>query len=95
MESGALETGTLQTRDTATVGNNLDVRGGLTVSASARITGGLSVDNGSITGTFTGNASGLTNFTVPVGSLTGGFNTNIVIGGHTFYITNGVIMNVQ
>lgn len=44
LESGALETGTLQTRDTATVGNNLDVRGGLTVSASARISGGLGAD---------------------------------------------------
>ena len=72
MEAGAMETGTLQTRDTMTVGNNLDVRGGLTVSGSARITGGLSVDN-----------------------LTGGVTTNIVISGHTFYITNGVIMSIQ
>jgi len=45
LEAGAMETGTLQTRDTVTVGNNLDVRGGLTVSASARICGGLSVNN--------------------------------------------------
>ena len=39
-----METGTLQTRDTVTVGNNLDVRGGLTVSGSARFSDGLSVD---------------------------------------------------
>jgi hypothetical protein len=45
LEAGAMETGTLQTRDTVTVGNNLDVRGGLIVSGSARITGGLSVNN--------------------------------------------------
>lgn len=44
LEAGSVETGTLQTRDTATVGNNLDVRGGLTVSASARISGGLGAD---------------------------------------------------
>lgn len=44
LEAGSTETGTLQTRDTATVGNNLDVRGGLTVSSSARITGGFSAD---------------------------------------------------
>jgi hypothetical protein len=46
MEAGAMETGTLQTRDTVTVGNHLNVRGGLTASGSARISGGLSVDNG-------------------------------------------------
>jgi hypothetical protein len=60
LEAGAMEAGTLQTRDTVTVGNNLDVRGGLTVSASARISGGLSVDNGTISG----NGSGLTNLNV-------------------------------
>ncbi len=65
LEAGALETGMLQTRDTATVGNNLDVRGGLTVSASARISGGLSVDNGTISG----NGAGLTNLNA--GSLSG------------------------
>jgi hypothetical protein len=47
-EAGAIETGTLQTRDTVTVGNNLNVRGGLTVSASALINGGLSVNNGNV-----------------------------------------------
>ena len=62
LEAGAAEVGTLQTRDTATVGNSLDVRGGLTVSASARISGSLSVNNGTITATnFSGNGSGLTN----------------------------------
>jgi DNA-binding beta-propeller fold protein YncE len=77
LEAGAMETGTLQTRDTITAGNNLDVRGGLTVSASARISGGLSVDNINIVG---------------------GITTNILTsssGGHTLYITNGIIMNVQ
>ena len=98
LEAGALETGTLQTRDTATVGNNLDVRGGLTVSASARISGGLSVDNGTITapnftGNFYGNGGNLTNLTA--NAITGGSTTNIDIGGHTFFITNGVIMNIQ
>jgi hypothetical protein len=47
LEAGALETGTLQTRDTVTVGNNLNVRGGLTASGSALVNGGLSV-NGSV-----------------------------------------------
>jgi len=94
LEAGAMETGTLQTRDTVTVGNNLDVRGGLTVSASARISGGLSVDNGTITApNFSGNGAGLTN--VPANAINGGFTTNILIGGHTFYYTNGILMNVQ
>jgi hypothetical protein len=30
-----------------------------------------------------------------VNNLVGGFSTNLVIGGHTLYITNGIIMNVQ
>ena len=46
LEAGTIEAGTLQTRDTMTVGNDLDVHGGLTASGSARISGGLSVDNG-------------------------------------------------
>jgi hypothetical protein len=93
-EAGAMETGTLQTRDTVTVGNNLNVRGGLTVSASARISGGLSVDNGAITASnFSGNGAGLTN--VPAKAINGGFTTNILIGGRTFYYTNGVLMNIQ
>lgn len=41
----------MPTSDTITAGNDLDVHGGLTVSTSARISGSLSVDNGSITGT--------------------------------------------
>jgi hypothetical protein len=44
-EAGAMETGTLQTRDTVTVGNNLNVSGGLTVAGSALISGGLSVND--------------------------------------------------
>ena len=68
LEAGALEVGTLQTRDTATIGNNLDVRGGLSVSGSARISGGLGVD--SITASsFSGNGAGLTN--ILASSVTG------------------------
>jgi len=38
------------------------VRGGFTVSGSARVSGGLSVDNGTVTATsFTGNGGGITN----------------------------------
>jgi hypothetical protein len=48
LEAGAMETGTLQTRDTVTVGNNLNVRGGLTVSASALINGSLSVNSNAL-----------------------------------------------
>jgi hypothetical protein len=59
LEAGAVEVGTLQTRDTITAGNNLDVRGGLTVSASARISGSLGADNISAT-SFSGNGNGLT-----------------------------------
>ncbi len=72
LEAGAMETGTLQIRDTVIVGNNLDVLGGLTVSGSALISGGLSVN-----------------------SLVGGITTNLLIGGHTFYYTNGILMNIQ
>jgi hypothetical protein len=40
-----------------------------------------------------GNASGLTNLNA--NNVVGGITTNAVIGGHTFYYTNGVLMNVQ
>jgi cytoskeletal protein CcmA (bactofilin family) len=63
LEAGTIETGTLQTRDTVTVGNNLDVSGGLTVSGSARISGGLSVNSLMVAGGgYTGNVlvSGVT-----------------------------------
>ncbi|HTR43771.1 MAG TPA: hypothetical protein VMH87_19335 [Pseudomonadales bacterium] len=63
LEAGTMETGTLQTRDTATVGNNLDVRGGLTVSASARISGSLGVDSISAKN-YSGNGSGLTSLNI-------------------------------
>lgn len=93
-EAGAIETGTLQTRDTVTVGNNLDVRGGLTVSASARIAGGLSVNNGTITAAhFSGDGSGLLN--VPAGAIAGGITTNILVGGQTLTFSNGILINVQ
>ena len=50
--------------------------------------------NGSVTATrFTGNGAGLTN--LPALAITGGVNTNMVISGHTFYVTNGLIMRVQ
>jgi hypothetical protein len=42
---------------------------------------------------YSGNGAGLTN--ISAGAITGGYNTNLVIGGHTFYITNGLIMYVQ
>jgi hypothetical protein len=46
--------------------------------------------NGTVTATgFSGNGAGLTNLT------TGGVNTNVLVGGFTFYITNGIIMKVQ
>jgi hypothetical protein len=94
LEAGAIETGTLQTRDTLTVGNNLDVRSGLTVSGSAQIDGGLSVNNGTIAAAnFSGNGSGLTN--VPAGAITGGITTNITIGVQTLYFVNGLLINVQ
>ena len=43
--------------------------------------------------TLAGSGSGLTNLSAS--AIIGGFNTNILVGGHTFYITNGIIMNVQ
>ena len=43
LEAGTVEVGSLQTRDTASIGNNLNVRGGLNTGGSALITGGLSV----------------------------------------------------
>lgn len=46
LEAGTIETGTLQTRDDARVGNELDVRGGLTVGSSARISGSLGLEGG-------------------------------------------------
>jgi hypothetical protein len=83
LEAGAMEVGTLQTRDTVTVGNNLDVRGGLTASGSARISGGLSVDNGTIMG----NGAGLTNLPaanlvgpILVSSLVGSIQTSNLVG---------------
>jgi hypothetical protein len=49
--------------------------------------------NGGFNGTFSGNGNALTN--LAANAITGGFSTNIVIGDHTLYITNGIIMNVQ
>jgi hypothetical protein len=49
-----------------------------------------------LSGTFTGNGNGLTN--VNASAITGGVTTNILTsstGGHTLYITNGIIMKVQ
>jgi hypothetical protein len=28
-------------------------------------------------------------------NIAGGLTTNILVGGHTFYYTNGVLMNIQ
>ena len=78
LEAGAMVTGTLQTRDTVTVGNNLNVSGGLTVNGSARVTGGLSVDNGTVTAqTFSGNGSGLVN--LAAGQLTGSLSSAVSV----------------
>lgn len=46
-----------------------------------------------IAASFTGNAGGLSN--VPASAITGGLTANVVISGHTLYITNGIIMNIQ
>ena len=39
------------------------------------------------------NGGGLTN--LRASAITGGFTTNIVVGGKTLYYTNGILMNVQ
>jgi hypothetical protein len=72
LEAGTIEVGTLQTRDTATVGNNLAVRGGLTVGGSAHISGGLSVND--ITGGVTTNLV----VTVPTGTKTLSFTNGVL-----------------
>ena len=59
-----------------------------TNSASYTFGGNLTV-----LGALSANGSGLMN--VPAAAIAGGFTTNIVIGGHVFYYTNGVLMNVQ
>jgi hypothetical protein len=60
----------------------------LHVVGSATVTSNLFVG-----GTFTGNGGGLTNLSAS--AITGGLTTNIVINGATFYITNGIIMDIQ
>ena len=68
---------------------------GLAQLPSAVITNnqtGLSLA-GSFAGSLAGNGAAVTN--VPASAITGGFSTNILIGGHTFYITNGIIRNVE
>jgi hypothetical protein len=44
-------------------------------------------------GSFNGTGAGLVN--IPSAAISGGISTNILIGGHTFYITNGFIMAIQ
>lgn len=44
-------------------------------------------------GYFTGNGGGLTN--INASAISGALTTNIVIGGFTFYITNGLIFRIQ
>ena len=100
LEAGTIETGTLQTRDTATIGNDLDVRGGLTVSGSARISGGLGVDSISATN-FSGNGAGLTSLnasaltsgTVPLAQLSGitgsQLASGLTLGGTTLGTFSG------
>src|SRR6202012_2228193 len=94
LEAGSIETGSLQTRDSLTVGNGLNVRGGLTASGSMRVSGGLSVDNGKIIGdgsglsnlvfTATNLQTAITNFTGPLaGDVTGTQSATVVslVGG--------------
>ena len=70
------------------VGGNVGIGVGMTNPTSP-----LQV-NGTITASgFSGNGMGLTN--IPVNSFAGGYTTNILIGGHVFFITNGIILNVQ
>jgi len=62
----------------------------------AQLPGAVVTNNESgvnLSGAFSGNGSGLTNLQVK--AVVGGFTTNIIISGHTLYITNGIIMNVQ
>jgi hypothetical protein len=62
--------------------------------AGGTVPGITSDGNGNLTAVkFTGSGSGLTG--VPASSITGGITTNVLIGGQTFYIINGVIMNIQ
>jgi hypothetical protein len=54
--------------------------------------------NASFAGSFTGSGAGLTN--VPASAISGGVNTSVVVmisggGTKTFYITNGIIVNIQ
>ena len=49
--------------------------------------------NGSLTINLAGNGGGLTN--IPVGAITGGLTTNIVINGLTFYYVNGSLVNIK
>jgi hypothetical protein len=63
------------------------------VGAQLNFTAPFNSFNGGFNGFHSGNGSGLTN--LAANAITGGFSTNIVIGGHTLYITNGIIMYVQ
>jgi hypothetical protein len=46
-----------------------------------------------LAGTLSGNGGGLTNLNAA--AISGGITTNLLIGGHTFYITNGIIIKLQ
>jgi hypothetical protein len=87
LESGSLETGTLQTRDSAAVGNNLDVRGGLSVSGSARFAGGVSGDGSGLIALKSSQLTGV----IPAALLTDAYsltNPGNVIAGNGASLTN-------
>ncbi len=82
LEAGTIETGTLQTRDTVAVGNGLDVRGGLTASGSARVSGGLGVDSLKVGTTATpglGTGTSIKAIYAGTGSITSSSSGNVLV----------------
>jgi len=68
------------------------------LSANVALLNGTNIFSRALTATnasnvFGGSGAGLVN--IPSTAITGGINTNILIGSHTFYITNGIIMAIQ
>ena len=66
-----------------------------TFTGSNRFAGVVVLTNAANTlaGTLSGNGGGLTNLNAA--AISGGITTNLLIGGHTFYITNGIIIKLQ
>jgi hypothetical protein len=63
------------------------------LSANVALLNGTNAFTGLVSGTFSGSGAGLTNLSA--NAISGGVNTNILIGSVTFYITNGIIMKIQ